>query len=112
AKHCSGGVILGFEQFFAQSGLWKRNTPDASPLASPAPFPTPWNHLEAGILYSLGLPLLVFAEEGVVGGVFDRGVTDVFIHRMPLPTMTSSAKKALSAVFQKWQASVRTHYYQ
>lgn len=111
AKHCSGGVILGFEQFLAQSGTWKRDTPETKPLSATAPFPTPWNHLEAGILYSLGLPLLVFAEEGVTGGVLDRGVTDVFIHRMPVPTMTASAKKGLSAVFQKWQASVRGHYY-
>lgn len=50
-------------------------------------FPSPWNHLESGILFGLHLPLLVFAEEGVSGGVFDRGVTDVFIHRMPSPTM-------------------------
>jgi hypothetical protein len=62
-------------------------------------FPTPWNHIEAGILHGLGLPLLVFAEDGISGGVFDRGVTDVFIHRMPSPSMSPSAKKALSAVF-------------
>jgi len=111
AKHCSGGVILGFEQFQAQSGISKRGTPDERAVHSAVPFPTPWNHIEAGILHGLGLPLLVFAEDGISGGVFDRGVTDVFIHRMPDPSMSSSAKKALSAVFQKWQASVRSHYY-
>jgi hypothetical protein len=32
---------------------------------------TPWNQLEAGVLYALGLPLLVFREAGIEGGVFD-----------------------------------------
>jgi hypothetical protein len=94
------------------AGVSKRGTTDEKKVASKIPLPTPWNHLEGGILFGLHLPLLVFAEEGLTGGVFDRGVTDVFIHRMPDPAMSSSAKKALSAVFQKWQASVRAHYYQ
>ena len=112
AKHCSGGVILGFEQLRVQAGILKRGTSDEKAVRSPLPFPTAWNHLEAGILFGMSLPLLVFAEDGIAGGVFDRGVTDVFIHRMPSKNMMSPAKKALSAVFQKWQASVRTHYYQ
>jgi len=111
AKHCSGGVILGFEQFRAISGIAKQGTSEEKRTRSVTIFPTPWNHLEAGILFALRLPLLVFADEGITGGVFDRGVTDVFVHRMPAPAMSVSSKKALTAVFQKWQASVRNHYY-
>jgi hypothetical protein len=112
AKHCSGGVVLGFEQFSSVGGTWKRGAPEERSSSETVRFPTSWNHLEAGVLYSLGLPLLVFAEEGVAGGVFDPGVTDVFVQRMPSPDMKPASKRALRAVFQKWQASVRTHYYQ
>ena len=112
AKHCSGGIILGFEQVQVQAGISKRGTGAEKVVDSPVPFPTPWNQLEAGILFGLRVPLLVFAEDGISGGVFDRGVTDVFIHRMPGPTMPAQARKSLSAVFQKWQANVRGHYYQ
>lgn len=111
ARHCSGGLILGFEQVQMHTGIAKRGTPSERPIRSKTAFPTPWNQLEAGILFSLNLPLLVFADEGLSGGVFDPGVTDVFIHRMPGPTTSSSAKRALAAVFQRWQAAVRTHYY-
>jgi hypothetical protein len=111
ARHCSGGVILGFEQFHANSGIKKRGTKEEILMSSPTLFPSEWNNLEAGVLYSLGLPLLVFAEPGISGGVFDRGVTDVFIHEMPTTTMNKSKKNALISVFQKWQASVRNHYY-
>jgi hypothetical protein len=64
-----------------------------------------------GILYGLGIPLLVFAEPGITGGIFDHGVTDVFIHKMPRRDMTATEKRGLRSVFQKWQANVRLRYY-
>jgi len=111
ARHCAGGIILGFQQFRADTGVAKPGTTEEKPILSPVPFPTPWNQLEAGILFSLGLPLLVFRDSGIAGGVFDPGVTDVFIHQMPPATLTGSAKKSFSAVFLKWQAQVRNFYY-
>jgi hypothetical protein len=111
ARHCAGGIILGFRQVQADSGILKGGTPDQRPITGPAFYPTPWNHLEAGIMFSLGLPLLVFKEEGITGGVFDNGVTDVFVHQMPPPTLSGQARKAFASVFLKWQADVRTRYY-
>jgi hypothetical protein len=111
AKHCSGGVILGFEQFVATSGESKRGTPQRKTLTGSMPFPSPWNHLEAGVLFSLGLPLLVFKETAIEGGIFDAGVSDVFVHRMPTFRMTPDNREAFIAVVMKWQAEVRTHYY-
>lgn len=111
ARHCSGGVILGFEQYRSNAGINQPGTERETPHDSPLPFPTPWNNLEAGILYGLRLPLLIFKEAGIEGGVFDPGVTDVFIHPMPTASDNSSRKDALSDVFLKWQADVRAHYY-
>jgi hypothetical protein len=73
--------------------------------------PSPWNHLEAGILFGLRLPILIFRDTGITGGVFDPGVSDVFIHAMPTVADTSSRKAALGDVFLKWQSEVRRHYY-
>ncbi len=53
----------------------------------------------------------MFRDSGISGGVFDHGVTDVFIHPMPEASMAAPEKKALRAVFLKWQASVRGFYY-
>jgi hypothetical protein len=111
ARHCSGGFILGFEQILVESGVKKRETSEPGVINSPTPIPSPWNNLEAGILFSLNLPLLVFREEGIEGGVFDPGVSDVFIHRMPQSPRSLANKRALTGVFQKWQANVRTLYY-
>ena len=113
AKHCSGGIILGFRQFTATSGIWKKGTKEQRRLrpGKPEHFPTPWNHLEAGILFGLQLPLVIFREEPLRGGVFDEGVTDVFIHGMPPGDIHGVNLEAFREVLLKWSARVREHYY-
>jgi len=109
--HCSGGIVLGFEQFFAQEGVFKRGTEEENSVDTGVSYPTPWNQLEAGVLFGLGLPLLVFRDESIQGGIFDPGVTDVFVHRMPPPDMAPKKRQELRELFLKWQDRVREHYY-
>jgi hypothetical protein len=113
AKHCSGGIILGFRQFTATAGIWKSGTKEQRRLqrGKPEYFPTPWNHLEAGILFGLQLPLLIFREEPMRGGVFDEGVTDVFVHNMPPVNISRANLEAFREVLLKWASRVREHYY-
>jgi len=113
AKHCSGGIILGFQQFIATVGVWKNGTKEQTRLfrGKPVHFPSPWNHLEAGILFGLQLPILIFREESVRGGVFDEGVTDVFIHGIPAGDLKDVKLEAFREVLLKWSAKVREHYY-
>jgi hypothetical protein len=105
AKHCAGGVILGFSQYVAKNGLMKGKSDNKE-----RKFPTPWNQLEAGILFSLRLPLMVFREDGNTGGVFDNGVTDVFVHKLPLGGFTDSARSQAKVAIQNWVGKVREHY--
>jgi hypothetical protein len=117
ARHCAGGIILGYEQFQATAGTWKRGLGPKQgerklkPKEAPS-FPTPWNQLEAGILFGLGVPLLIFRETGVSGGVFDNGVTDVFIHPTPEPKITVEDRLSLKEVFLKWYAKASARYYE
>lgn len=115
ARHCAGGLILGYEQFVATAGTWKRGQGEGreKKLAKKETrsFPTPWNQLEAGILFGLGLPLLIFKEEGISGGVFDNGVTDVFIHKMPAPGISNAERSNLKEVMLKWYAKTSERYY-
>jgi hypothetical protein len=110
-KHCSGGIILGFEQFRATRGEFKPGSPNAKAANSAVSFPTPWNQLEAGILFSAGLPIMIFREAGISGGVFDVGTSEVFIHQMPNLALGQQALDDLDSVFQNWVARVRRYYY-
>lgn len=113
ARHCAGGLILGFEQFRATSGTWKRGTKAEKKLerTKAVCMPSPWNHLEAGILFGLGLPILIFREEEISGGVFDNGVTDVFVHKMPLAKNKAIDAESLKEVFLKWHSRVLARYF-
>ncbi|TCO78905.1 hypothetical protein EV699_12118 [Plasticicumulans lactativorans] len=111
ARHCAGGVILGFAQFEAAGGTWKQGTPGERREAGTVRFPSPWNHLESGILYGLSLPLLAFREPGISGGIFDPGTADIFVHDMPVPPLAPATTTALRQVFLKWGGRVREQYY-
>jgi hypothetical protein len=114
AKHCAGGIILGFEQLFIEKGIKKRNTGEEKIIdhKDNLILPTPWNQLEAGILYGLKLPLIIFKEKGIEGGIFDYGISDVFIHEMP-PVKPNEAKYGeLRQVFLKWFSEVANKYYE
>ena len=112
ARHCSGGVILGFEQYRSIEGIEKPGTEQEIKQDSPRLFATPWNHIEAGILFAQSLPLLIFREHGMTGGIFDPGVTDVFVHDMPSGAGRSvDDEESLHGLFLKWQAEVRQRYY-
>jgi hypothetical protein len=109
ARHCSGGVILGYSQIRAPRVEIKPGTSSASTARNVA-FPTPWNNLEAGILFGLKLPLMVFREDGIQGGIFDNGVSDVFIQRLPLGSPSADVAEGLGVAVQNWAGKVREHY--
>jgi hypothetical protein len=67
--------------------------------------------VSAGILFSSGLPILIFREPGISGGIFDIGTSEVFIHQMPTTTTNPEALDDLDTVFLNWVARVRREYY-
>ncbi|MDR6971269.1 hypothetical protein [Leifsonia shinshuensis] len=111
ARSCFGAVILGFEQFRSLHGVVKPGTDVEATTTEVKSFPTPWNHLEAGILFALRRPLLIFREEGLTGGVFDAGVTDAFVHRMPSGDTSVGDPQELRNLLLRWQGRVRELYY-
>ena len=110
AKRCSGGLILGFRQMKAQNVTMWPGSPREAVHPGDTYAPSMWNHLEAGILFSLGVPLLVFAEDGVSGGIFDRGVGDIFIHPLPIGDLDNEQKENFSALVSEWSRHVVNHY--
>jgi hypothetical protein len=111
ARHCAGGVVLGFSQFEANRGIRKKGTPFEERVNKRIVFPTAWNQLEAGVLFALGKPVLVFRESGILGGIFDNGVADVFVQSMPESTVKGKQRKAFREVLQKFAAQVQQHYH-
>lgn len=111
ARHCAGGIVLGYCQSIAKLLEIKPGTRERS-IEKKVKFPPPWNNLEAGVLFSLRLPLMVFREDGISGGVFDNGVTDVFINRLPVGRISKLEEEQVVFSIQTWVAHVRELYRQ
>lgn len=115
ARHCAGGVILGYHQVFARVAEIKVRVDAAGELATKEVeyrAPTPWNQLETGILFGLGLPLLVLKQSGITGGIFDEGAADVFVQDLPMPDTTEPPDfPRFEQALYRWQSLVRQHYY-
>jgi len=79
---CDGACILGFVQARSPQAVIKPGT-NAERTATDVVFASPWNQLEAGMALIRSLPLFIICETGVTGGIFDDGVADAYIHRLP-----------------------------
>ncbi len=83
---CQGAIILGLRQINVLDAVLKEGTIQES-RSMPSNFlPTPWDQLEAGMAFMLGLPTLIIKEDRVWGGVFDVGSSDRFVHQVSLPS--------------------------
>ena len=98
---CQGAVVLGYPQIEVCKGLVKGDE-----IAAPVTLGTEWNHLEAGLAYSAGLPLLVFHHLTVTRGIFDRGVLNAFLHCIDLTSSNWSMQPAINGAIGKWKDSV------
>lgn len=70
-------------------------------------FPTPWDQIEATLAFKARLPVLVVANNGVAGGVFDRGVTGEYVLTMDLKKKYWYKDKDFLGVFKEWKSHIK-----
>ena len=95
---CKGAIVLGYPQISVISGTVKDE-----PLNSPLILPTEWNHIEAALAYSKGLPLMILHHLEVSRGVFDRGVMNAFVHQVNLTKQNWCLDSTLNGAMTKWK---------
>jgi hypothetical protein len=95
---CSGAVILGLPQISVTSGRLK-----GSIIAEELLLPTEWNHIEAGLAYARGLPLLAIHHLGVRRGIFDLGAMSTFLYERDLSLPAWPLAKDLQGAIAKWK---------
>jgi hypothetical protein len=109
-RACYGGIILGFTQIEATSGTIKPGTSAAKEISQPVNLPTPWNQIEAGIMLAMRKPILVFAQEGVSGGVFDQGAFPGFLQVFNPLKMGEIDWENMRERIRLWSADVRHQF--
>jgi hypothetical protein len=98
---CQGAIILGYPQITATFGQCKDKD-----LSEPLVLATEWNHIETGLAYAKGLPLLTIHHRGVTRGVFDRGAINSFIHEVDMADSGWPLGEQISGALEKWTSNV------
>lgn len=107
-SECHGAVILGLKQIRVIRGVAKEGTEKEEALAE-YHLPTAWNHIEAGMAFALGQPVLIIREEGVSGGVFEVGSSDRYIHEVTVPGDEWLRSDAFLQPLNRWVEDVIRH---
>lgn len=97
-EKCQGAIILGLPQISVQAGTVKDIAiKEAFELA------TEWNHLEAALAYSIGLPIILIKHTTISRGIFDRGVLNAFVHSVDMARSACSMDESISGSLQQWK---------
>ena len=100
-EKCAGAIILGYPQVVATAGFIK-----GKEIKSELALATEWNHIEAGLAYARGIPLLVMHHEGVGRGIFDRGTCSSFIYEMDFADPAWPIRQEVQGALDHWKSSV------
>jgi hypothetical protein len=64
-RTCHGVLVVAYERTYLEAGIEKRGS-DRAVALSQRKYTTPWNHIESAMAYSLGLPIYIICQEGLV----------------------------------------------
>lgn len=95
---CDGAVILGYPQINVVEGSIK-----GQPIETEVVLGTEWNHLEAGLAYAQGLPILIIHHHSVTRGIFDRGVLNAFLHSVDMSKPSWSMQAETNGAIEHWR---------
>ena len=98
---CEGAVILGYPQIEVKSGSIKSWAIDRILY-----LPTEWNHIEAGLAYARGIPLLLIHHIGVCRGIFDRGAVNSFVYEKDLADSAWSLAPEIAGALKAWRLQI------
>jgi len=97
-KLCSGAIVLGYPTEEMLYQVFRKGEVQKTGHL----WPTPWNHIEGALAYSMGLPLLVVAHEGIQGGVFDDGATGESVIRLDLAAKDWFKDERFTQPYAEW----------
>ena len=107
-RECSGAIIMGFRQMEVRSAIEKPGT-KYERARKRIYLPTPWNQIESGIAFTMHLPMLIVKEKGVVGGIFEMGSTDQYVHSIELPDEHWISSPEFNQPLSEWWDDVKRY---
>ncbi len=105
---CAGAVILGLGRRFHPLGI-DRYGSDKATEKNDFWCSTPWRHLEAGMAYQLGLPLLILKDKTILAeGILDQTVGEYLVFEFDLESECAGFSTELRETVAAWARAVLT----
>lgn len=99
---CDGAVVIAFERTHISEGV-DRGKPEGENFLENEGLPTVWNQIEAAMAHTLGHPLLVIVEEGLVTEGLLEGKYDWIVQSLPLDPARLETPQSLG-ILADWKA--------
>jgi hypothetical protein len=100
-RTCKGAIIIGLERYHSYIGYEKEKIESIHRYVS-----TPWIHIEAGMAYQTGLPLLILKEKKLVAeGILDPNISEYFVFEFEIEKMQKELAANLKQVIASWNDS-------
>jgi hypothetical protein len=110
----NGLITVAFRRTYVEKGTARLRT-DVETLSESSIdgtwLTTPWAHIEPAMAYQLGLPVLIFREQGVLAdGILERGVVGLYMPEFDLQQSDDAyfGSAEWNGVIGKWEGYVRS----
>lgn len=109
----NGLITVAFRRTFIEKGTARFRTDVQTLSQTPIDgkwLTTPWAHIEPAMAYQLGLPVLIFRENGVLDdGILERGIVGSYMPEFDLSGSMDDyfASNEWGGIIGKWEGYVR-----
>ena len=99
---CKAAIIVGLERSHSYIGYDREGSFSCSEYTHKFQS-TPWIHIEAGMAYQMGIPLLILKEKKLHSeGILDPLVSEFFVFEFVLENVYTSLSSELISVIESW----------
>lgn len=103
---CEGAIIIGLERHHSYIGYEKEHSGEQAELIHKYAS-TPWIHIEAGMAYQAGLPLLILKEKKLhQEGILDPNNSESYIFDFTIEKNTEKLTTDLEQIVESWAKDI------
>lgn len=103
---CVAAIVIGLERHHCYIGYEKEFTKDSKETLHKYTS-SPWVHIEAGMAYQKGIPLLILKENKIYEeGIFDPQISNSFIFNFELKKMQKKLSPKLKQLILSWVKNI------
>ena len=103
-RTCKGIVVVAYERLYAPVAVERRGGPERKDLEN-AILPTVWNQVEGAMAYTLGLPVLIIAQNGLRSEALLESKYDWNVQWVDVDARSLLAQDFVS-VFDDWRREI------